>query len=275
MWKKVASCILWVFIHSQIFSQYNTVDKLQLKTSNSSFYGYTMHDFIYNGRACKIVIPHKTAKGNPWIWRARFWGHEPQTDTVLLSKGYHVVYCDVVELYGNNYAVKIWNKFYALMQKGGLAKKVVLEGMSRGGLYIYNWAAENPDKVACVYADAPVLDIKSWPGGLGSGPGSQPEWDSCKKAWNLFSKDQIRRFKNSPLDKVKKIVKGGYPMLHVCGEDDEVVPMSENTDLFEQRVRAHGGNITVLRKKGVKHHPHSLKDPTVIVDFILRSNKIQ
>ncbi len=30
-------------------------------------------------------------------------------------------------------------------------------------LYVFNWAAENPDKVACVYVDNPVLDLQSWP----------------------------------------------------------------------------------------------------------------
>ena len=62
-------------------------------------------------------------------------------------------------------AVKRWNEFYGeLTGKHGFAKKVVLEGMSRGGLIIYNWAAANPDKVAAMYGDAPVMDLKSWPG---------------------------------------------------------------------------------------------------------------
>ena len=33
------------------------------------------------------------------MWRARFWGHEPQTDIDLLEKGFHIVYCDVADLY--------------------------------------------------------------------------------------------------------------------------------------------------------------------------------
>lgn len=47
------------------------------------------------------------------------------------------------------------------MVKAGFNKKVALEGMSRGGLIVYNWAAQNPEKVACIYADAPVMDFKS------------------------------------------------------------------------------------------------------------------
>lgn len=254
-------------------AQQAVVKSLKLPVEKTVFHGYAQYDFKYNNRPCKVVEPKQPARGNPWIWRARFWGHEPQTDTTLLSLGYHVVYCDVVELFGNSEAVSIWNGFYKKMRKAGLAKKVVLEGMSRGGLYLYNWAAENPGKVACVYADAPVLDIRSWPGGLGVGPGAKAEWEEAKKAWNLKSGEDITNFRGNPLDKVEKIVRGGYPMLHVCGAADEVVPMSENTDLFEQKVKALGGNITVIRKEGIGHHPHSLKDPKPIVDFILANNK--
>ena len=41
-----------------------------------------------------------------------------------------------------------------LTEQYRFAKEAVLEGMSRGGLIIYNWAIANPDKVAAIYADA-------------------------------------------------------------------------------------------------------------------------
>ncbi|MEJ0103915.1 MAG: hypothetical protein WDO19_15730 [Bacteroidota bacterium] len=143
--------------------------------------------------------------------------------------------------------------------------------MSRGGVYIYNWAAANPHKVACIYADNPVLDLKSWPGGKGKGPGGKEDWEIFKKDYGFDSDSAAMGFAGSPIDRVAAIVKGGYPMLHVCGDADEVVPMEENTTLFEKKVKALGGNITVIHKKGFGHHPHSLPDPTPIVDFILKS----
>ena len=205
----------------------------------------------------------------PWIWRARFWGHEPQTDIALLERGFHLVYCDVAEFNGSNEAVDRWNKFYAFMRKGGLTSKVVLEGMSRGGLIIYRWAAVNPEKVACVYADAPVLDIKSWPGGKGKGPGSVTDWNLVKKAYGFTTDQEAIDYKENPLDLASKIARGGYPMLHVVGDADEVVPVAENTALFEKAVLENKGEIEVIHKPGVNHHPHSLENPTPIVDFIL------
>ena len=245
-------------------------EKIKEQKVISSFYGYLCADFTFKNRNCKVVSPKRVAKGQPWVWRARFWGHEPQTDIALLERGFHIAYMDVAEMYGNDESVKLWNQFYDYMQIIGMSKKVVLEGMSRGGIYAYNWALQNPTKLAAVYADAPVLDMKSWPGGLGKGPGSKDDWSIFKNDFNL-TEEQAKIFKNSPLDNAELIAKGGYPMLHVVGDADEVVPVDENTNPFEVRIKSAGGDITVIHKKGIGHHPHSLANPTPIVDFILKS----
>ena len=57
------------------------------------------------------------------------------------------------------------------------------------------------------------------------------------------------------------------PILHVVGDADSIVPVSENSDLVESRYRELGGNIEVIRKNGVGHHPHCLKDLQPILDF--------
>jgi hypothetical protein len=64
-------------------------------------------------------------------------------------------------------------------------------------------------------------------------------------------------------------------MLHVVGDADSLVPVSENTAIFEKQVLALNGNITVIHKPGVGHHPHSLPNPTPIVDFILKATHKQ
>ncbi|RDB04630.1 alpha/beta hydrolase [Runella aurantiaca] len=270
MFGSLLLCILQLS-YAQPASEMDIFQSLPPEKQLSTFSGFPCASFLFIGRQAKVVKPIKVARNAPWVWRARFWGHEPQADSTLLARGFHVVYCDVAELYGNAHAVEIWNQFYAFLYKAGLSSKVALEGFSRGGVYAYNWAIANPEKVSCVYADAPVLDLKSWPGGKGRGPGSAKDWEVFKQDYNLQTEEEAAQFKGSPLDNVEKIVKGGYPMLHVCGDADEVVPIEENTTLFEQRVKALGGNITVIHKPGVKHHPHSLKDPSPIVAFILRA----
>lgn len=127
---------------------------------DKTFSAYETEEFSFEGQAARVVIPNRESNGQ-WIWRARFWGHEPQVDKALLEKGFHVVYIDVADLFGNQEAVELWNKFYIYCRdRYKFNPKVVLEGMSRGGLIIYNWASQNTEKVACIYADAPVCDIK-------------------------------------------------------------------------------------------------------------------
>ncbi len=239
----------------------------------SQWKGYALNQFNLEGVGCKVVRPKKTAPGKPWIWRARFWGHEPQTDIALLEKGWHVVYCEVGNLFGAPKAVARWDAFYAyLVKEHGFAKKAVLEGMSRGGLIIYNWAKANPEKVSCIYGDAPVCDFKSWPGGKGKGKGSAGTWKNCLTAYGLTETEGMD-FKGNPIDGLEVLAKAKVPLFHVIGEADTVVPVAENSDVIEKRYRALGGSIEVIRKPGIGHHPHSLKDPKPIVDFVLRSSK--
>lgn len=243
----------------------------QLEGSPSGYHGFECITFRFEGREARVVKPKRVAAGRPWLWRARFWGHEPQTEIALLERGFHVVYCDVAELFGNNEALGIWDRFYRWLTGAGLSVRAAHEGFSRGGVYIYRWAALYPERVSCVYADAPVLDLKSWPGGKGRGHGNPEEWDRFKRNFGLQSENEALAFSGNPVDLAPRIARGGFPMLHVCGTADSTVPIEENTDLFERAILEHNGRITVIRKPGVGHHPHSLTNPQPIVDFILRA----
>ncbi len=121
------------------------------------------------------------------------------------------------------------------------------------------------------YVDNPVLDMKSWPGGLGRAMKSPEQLEDFKKDFGLKTEGDIKNFSNSPMDQIKQIVKGKYPLLIVCADDDEAVPIEENTLLFEKKVKAMKGNITVIHKPGFKHHPHSFPNPVLITDFILKA----
>ena len=236
-----------------------------------NFHGHQGYDFTIDGINCKIVVPKNEAKGKPWVLRARFWGHEPQTDIDLLEKGFHIAYCDVADLYGSNKAVKRWNSFYKYMTKLGFNKKVVLEGMSRGGLIVYNWAARNPEKVACIYADAPVMDIKSWPMGKGKSEGSAADTKLMMEAYGFSNTDEAIKWEKNPLNHASIMAKHNIPIIHVVGDIDETVPVDENTGIFVDEMKKYGKDILVIHKPNVGHHPHSLNNPEPIVDFILNS----
>jgi len=259
---------LVILLAATLYGTIAMPDDCVFRGSAAVWNGYAIHEFEVDGRTCKVVCPERAASGRPWIWRARFWGHEPQADLQLLDLGFHVAYMDVAGMFGNPAAVAHWNSFYTdLTKQHGFGDKPALEGMSRGGLIVYNWAIANPEKVACIYADAPVLDISSWPGGKGVGDGSPDDWKACLERYSLSEAD-TPAFKGNPLDNLAPLAQWRVPLLHVVGAADTVVPVSENTAVLETRYRELGGDITVISKPGIGHHPHSLKDPKPIVDFV-------
>ncbi|MBQ1254073.1 MAG: prolyl oligopeptidase family serine peptidase [Alistipes sp.] len=250
----------------------DVVSKFALKPCGEfNFHGYKGYKFDNNGVKYYIVKPNHVAEGKPWIWRARFWGHEPQLDIDLLERGFHLTYCEVGDLYGSQTAVDRWNTFYKLATRAGLNKKVALEGMSRGGLIIYNWAAQNVKKVACIYGDAPVMDFKSWPMGEGKYRGD----DHCVKtmlaAYGFSSREEALAWQHNPIDHARVFAKAKTPILHVVGDADVVVPVDENSAIFETRLKEYGHSMKIIHKANVGHHPHSLNNPEPILKFILKA----
>lgn len=143
-------------------------------------------------------------------------------------------------------------------------------GLSRGGLYAYRWACENPGKVSVVYGDAPVCDMKSWPAGKGKGKGSKPDWDAAMKCYGFHDEAAALAYPSNPIDTLAPLAKAGVPLIHVVGDADDIVPVPENTAIIEDRYKKLGGSIEVIHKPGVGHHPHGLDDPKPVFDFILR-----
>jgi pimeloyl-ACP methyl ester carboxylesterase len=128
---------------------------------------------------------------------------------------------------------KEWDAWYAfLTEKHGLSPKPAFIGMSRGGEYSYTWATAHPDKVSCIYAD---------------NPGGNPEM----------------------LARLDALAANDVPLLHVCGSIDPLLGRFSST--IEAIYQRFGGRISVMIKDGGAHHPHSLRDPKPIADFIVRS----
>jgi lysophospholipase L1-like esterase/pimeloyl-ACP methyl ester carboxylesterase len=128
---------------------------------------------------------------------------------------------------------KEWDAWYAfLTEKHGLSRKPAFIGMSRGGEYAYTWATSHPDKVSCIYAD---------------NPGGNRE--ALARLGDLAAND--------------------VPLLHVCGSIDPI--LGRYSTIIENIYQQYGGRISVMIKEGYGHHPHSLRDPTPLADFIVQS----
>lgn len=247
-------------------------EKSPFPGTKSDWHGFDKYDFQVDGKNVLVVVPKEVAEGKPWVWHGEFFGHKPAPDIALLQKGFHIVYMSVPDMLGAPKAVEHWNGFYKeLTENYGFAQKVSLVGLSRGGLYCYNWAAANPDKVACIYGDAPVCDFKSWPGGKGKGKGSDRDWKLVMQVYGFENEAEAIAYKKNPVDNLEGLAKAKVPLLHVFGDADDVVPWDENTGVIAERYQALGGEIKLIRKPGVGHHPHGLEDSTPIVEFILEA----
>ena len=236
----------------------------------SQWEGCDRYDFTLMGRHAIVVVPKKAANGRPWIWRPAFFGAFPMVDQALLKKGFHIAYLDVTHFYGSPRSVVWGNAFYRTMtQDFHLSPKVTVEGLSRGGYFALNWAAANPEKVACLYLDAPVCDITSWPG-----KSRASFWNGFLKEWNVTDAQPGAGFRGNAMALLPALAKAKVPIISVCGDSDQIVPFKENFKPFFDAYRQVGGNVELILKPGCDHHPHSLQKPEPVVDFILRHHRV-
>ena len=236
----------------------------------NDFFGYLRHDFHLGENSVTVVEPHQPAPGRRWVWRTEFFGVFPAFDLAMLKRGWWIGSISVGNTFGCPDAMLRFDAFHeAMTGTFGFHARPVLEGLSRGGLYAYNWAIKHPDRVGMVYADNPVCDFKSWPGGKGAGPGSSQDWVELLRCYHFADEAEALAWPGNPIDRVGSLVQAGIPLVHSFGDADETVPWQENTQVLAERVAALNGKITLFRKPGGKHHPHGPADPEAFADLVI------
>jgi pimeloyl-ACP methyl ester carboxylesterase len=201
---------------------------------------YERYSFELKGvqGAINVILPRKPAPSKPWIFRADQVGRDATVDLALLAKGFHIV-TGPVPYNADGPSLQDWNAVYKLLTEQGFSRKPVLEGAGGAAGEAYAWAIANPDKLSCIYGENPVLH--------------------CTMT------------KAQPLDNLAVLARAGVPMLHVCGSLD---PMLQNqTRVAESRCKELGAALTVIIQEGIGHYPTAPRDPTPVVDFILRQQE--
>ena len=240
----------------------------------TQWHGFEQWHFQVAQRNAYLVRPEAPARGNPWIWRARFPGYHAEMDIALVQQGFHIVYLDVAGLFGAPIAIDAADQCYQHVRKHlNLAPKAAMEGVSRGGLFVYQYLLRFPDRVACLYADTPVCDFKSWPGGKGTSKGSAGDWKKCQTAYKM-SEAMAMSYEGNPVDQTEAIARSGVPLLHIISMNDRVVPVQENTLLLKKRIERWGGTVSLIKvEQGTtKSQGHHFDHPAVddVVAFIKR-----
>lgn len=239
----------------------------------SDWQGFRRWHFRVAGREAYVVAPTTARPARPWVWRTSFPDFHAEMDVELLNQGYHIAYFEPSDLLGSPAAVDQGTRFHQLLvDQLKLHPRVVLEGVSRGGLLAYNWAAQHPDLVAAIYCDTPVCDVKSWPGGLGHGAGSPPDWEQAQSVYRMTA-DELKNFRGNPVDHAAVLAQHQIPLLHVVAEDDQIVPPNENTYLLRSRLDSLGHRLDVISlphgTPESRGHHFIHPDPQRVVKFVM------
>jgi sialidase-1 len=213
-------------------------------TTDSDWKGLTKQSFDFEGHKAFVVLPKEAAPGKPWVWRTSFPDFHAEVDVELVKGGFHIAHVDVVSMLGCDDSLAIMDHFYELVRKQwGLGAKPALEGVSRGGLHAYRYAATRPDRVACIYADTPVMDLKSWP--LKHPKAKGPLADALK-FYGFADEAALVAYDGDPLDLLEPVAKAKIPLRHVISSNDLVVPAEGNTLEAKRRLGKLGWEMDVL-----------------------------
>ena len=225
--------------------------------------------FAIEGQTAFLIQPDiKSDTGSmPWVWyaptlRGLPGGAEKWMFERFLKAGIAIAGIDVGESYGSPKGRATYSALHRhLVEKRGLAKQACLLARSRGGLMLYSWAAENPDKVRCITGIYPVCNIASYPG--------LPR--ACR-AYGLTAEQlQAQLAKHNPIDRLAPLAKAKVPIFHIHGNMDRVVPLDKNSAVIKQRYDALGGPMTLEVVKGQGHNMWvGWFQSQALVDFLIK-----
>ena len=228
--------------------------------------------FSVNGCTAFIILPGQVPVGNmtPWVWYAPTLPALPGPEEKwmfqkFVDAGIAVAGIDVGESFGSPNGRALFSSFYKeLVLKRGLSKTPCLLARSRGGLMLYNWAAENPESLACIAGIYPVCNLSSYPG--------------LKTACGAYgmTEEQLgaKLAEHNPIDRLAPLAKAKVPIFHIHGDVDTTVPLEKNSGELEKRYTAQGGNMTLKVVNGQGHNYWSgWFQCQELVDFVIAHAK--
>ena len=184
----------------------------------------------------------------PWVWYAPVIGHPNPSHAWMLrqwlSKGIGMAGVDVGESFGSPRGRAVYGALWrTLATRYGMSERPCLLPQSRGGLMLYNWAAENPTRVASIAGIYTVCDLRSYPG----------LERACGAYAMTAAEVEAHLAEHNPIDRLAPLAKAGVPILHVHGDADRVVPLEKNSGELARRYRALGGPMRLIVVPGKGH----------------------
>lgn len=230
------------------------------------WHGFKRLEFCFEGRNAILVCPEEPIEAKKWLYKTEYFEAFPTFEIEMLKRGYYVAHMANKSRLCPEEDTDMRSEFCEfLKRKFGLNEKCLPIGMSCGGMQAVYFAAKYPKLVAALYIDAPVLNLLSWPLGMGKSKNASP---------NEFERDigitisQMLNYRKHPIDYKDVLLKSGIPIFMVCGDSDITVPYDENGKILSDYFRENNGNLTEIVKVGCDHHPHGLEDYTPLFEFV-------
>lgn len=212
---------------------YAEYDKLWITSWGPYFTGnYNKYMFSLEGveGLVTVIAPEKPAAGNPWIFRCDQPEGNSAVDLGLLARGFHIVVAPIA-YNADGPLLGQWNIAYNYLVSKGFAAHPVVAGRGGATGEVYAWAIENPDKIAGIYGENPIL--------------------------------RSSLAKTQPLDNLKPLAEAKVPILHACGSLDPNL----KTQTGEAKKR-YAGKMTVIIDAGRGHYPITPENPEKLVELI-------
>lgn len=230
-------------------------------------------EFIFEERKATVVYPNVKPVGRI-LFKTEYLNAFPGFDIAMLEKGYYLVYIQHSSRWAPDDEIERMARFVChCAEMLNADKRVVLEGLSCGGLSSARFAEKHPGLSAVLYLDAPVLNVLSLVG-LGECKGDfiETHWREVAATFGV-SRSTIINFRKSAIDNMEPLIENNIPIIMVYGNSDNVVIYEENGRVLEDFYKEKGGVMKVICKSMCNHHPHGLDDPQPIVDFIEKNYK--
>jgi pimeloyl-ACP methyl ester carboxylesterase len=228
------------------------------------------HAVTVEGGSGSVFLPRKKQGSGPtpWVWYAPAQGLEQFNAWImkrLLDEGIAVVMVNVGESAGNPKGRATFTAFYQkIVPEFKLAHKAVLWPQSRGGLQLYNWAAEHPEAVQAIGGIYTVCNPVSYPG-----------LAEAAKAYGMTPQEFEKKLpQNNPLDRLAPLAKAHIPLFNIHGDADTVVPLDKNAGELVKRYKALGGDaqLVIVPGKGHAALPEFFRNKE-IADFLVNQAK--
>ena len=240
---------------------------------SGSWNGFSMEEFLFEGRQASIVFPKEGAKNGRLAVKLVYRDAFPKAAELdLLNHGFHLCYIKSDNRWGTDGDLDRTALFIGFVTaKYTLQKRTVLIGMSCGGLMAVKLAAKYPELISCLYLDAPVINYLSCPGCVGDAKREEVgiQMEELYSALNIKSMSELIAYRQMPLDQIPLLLQHKIPVVLVAGLADRVVPYHENGQHLQRAYEASQVDFECHLKPECDHHPHGLDVNTPVIRFIL------